>query len=106
MAEGPGEYVPQGAAVMPQIPAELGVHPLLLAVLHAVVFLDGSEDEVVDPDAACEALEYIAAYLQRLGGDDLRRMREDLQCLASYARQEGWPKQQVRFLKDFLDDFG
>ena len=33
------DEVPEGAAVFPEIPAELGVHPLLLAVLHAVVFL-------------------------------------------------------------------
>ena len=35
------DEVPEGAAVFPTIPAELGVHPLLLAVLHAVVFLEG-----------------------------------------------------------------
>ena len=29
--------VPEGAAVFPDIPAELGVNPLLLAVVHAVV---------------------------------------------------------------------
>ena len=28
------EEIPDGAAVFPQIPDELGVHPLLLAVLH------------------------------------------------------------------------
>src|SRR5438067_11782892 len=38
--------VPDGAAVFPLIPEELGVDPLLLAVLHAVVFFDGSEDGV------------------------------------------------------------
>ena len=33
----------------PLIPPELGVDPLLLAVLHATVFLAGSDEEVVDP---------------------------------------------------------
>ena len=37
------DETPDGAAVFPLIPAELGVHPLLLAVLHAYVFLDGSD---------------------------------------------------------------
>ena len=36
--------VPDGAAVFPTIPAELGVNPLLLAVLHATIFLAGSDD--------------------------------------------------------------
>jgi hypothetical protein len=98
--------VPEGAAVFPLIPAELGVNPLLLAVLHATVFLAGSEDEVVDPEAAQEALEYMAGYLQRLGGDALARTREDMACLIGYARQEKWPKQLIQSLKSFLDDFG
>lgn len=106
MAEEHLEFVPKGSAVMPQIPAELGVHPLLLAVLHAVIFLDGSDDEVVDPDAAVEALEYVAYYLQRLGGEDLRRVQEDMHALAGFARQEKWPKQHIRFFKEFLSNCG
>jgi hypothetical protein len=106
MADDAGESVPKGAAVLPQIPAELGVHPLLLAVVHAVIFLDGSDEEVVDPDAAVEALEYTAAYLQRLSGSELRRVQEDLQALAAFARQEKWPKQHIRFFKEFLSNFG
>ena len=33
--------VPDGAAVFPDIPLELNLHPLLLAVVHTVVFLAG-----------------------------------------------------------------
>jgi hypothetical protein len=98
--------VPEGAAVLPEIPGELNVHPLLLAVLHATVFLDGSEDEVVDPDAAAEAMEYMATYLQRLRGEELRRVKEDMQVLAAYARDQEWPKQHVRFFKEFLASYG
>jgi hypothetical protein len=100
------DEVPDGAALMPEIPAELNVHPLLLAVLHATVFLDGSEDEVVDPDAGAEAMEYMANYLQRLRGAELRRVQEDLQVLIAYARDQDWPKQQVRFFKEFLSSYG
>jgi hypothetical protein len=104
MADEP--QVPDGAAVFPLIPAELGVHPLLLVTLHAVVFLDGSAEEVVNGPAAAEAMEYLATYLQRLEGDDLRRIREDLKALSAYGREEEWPKQLTRFLKTFLADFG
>lgn len=100
------DEVPEGAAVFPRIPPELGVHPLLLAVLHSVVFLDGSDPSVVHEDAASEALEYIAGYLQRLDGPDLRRVREDLSALIALGREEKWPKEQVGFLKSFLADFG
>ena len=98
--------VPEGAAVFPLIPPELGVHPLLLAVLHAVVFLQGSEAAVVNPDAADEQLEYIAGYLQRLSGAELQRVREDLETLAGYAKEEGWDADAVQFVKDFLSNFG
>ncbi len=98
--------VPDDAAVMPEIPAELNVHPLLLAVLHTTIFLDGSGDEVVDPDAAAEALEYLATYLQRLRGAELRRVKEDMQVLAAYARDQDWPKPHIRFFKEFLTSFG
>ncbi len=106
MADDTPEQVPEGAAVFPLIPPELGVHPLLLAVLHAVVFLDGSDEAVVNPEAASEALEYLAGYLQRLDGPELRRLREDLKTLETFARHEKWPKQDVRFLKEFLTEFG
>jgi hypothetical protein len=97
--------VPEGAAVFPLIPPELGVHPLLLATLHSVVFLSGSDDALVHPDAAEEALHYVAGYLQRLQGRDRERLREDLACLTAFARQEEWPKQLVQFLKTFLNDY-
>lgn len=98
--------VPEGVAVFPLIPAELGAHPLLLALLHAVVFLDGSADNVIDSEAAAEALEYIATYLQRLDGPELQRVREDMNCLASYAKDQQWDRPEIRFLKEFLVDFG
>ncbi len=98
--------VPEGAAVFPLIPPELGVNPLLLAALHATVFLAGSDDTVVDAAAAEEALHYLAGYLQRLDGALLRQVREDMACLIAFAKQEKWPKQLVRVLQSFLQDFG
>ena len=68
--------VPEGAAVFPLIPPELGVNPLLLAVVHASVFLAGSDDNLVNPAAADEALGYLAAYLQRLTPEQQLRARE------------------------------
>ena len=97
---------PDGVAVFPLIPPELGVHPLVLAVLHAYVFLEGSDPEVLNPAAGEEAMNYLATYLQRLKGDELRRVKEDMATLAAFAKSEKWPKQQVRFLQDFLEENG
>jgi hypothetical protein len=98
--------VPEGAAVFPEIPVELGVDPLLLAAVHATVFLAGSTQDVVNRDAAEEALGFLAGYLHRLEGAQLRRVREDMACLTSYARQQKWPKQMIRALQTFLEDYG
>ena len=76
----PGE-VPEGAAVFPEIPADLGIDPLWLALLPAIVFLSGSDEQVVQPDAAEEALHGIVAYLHRLEERQLQRVREDMNCL-------------------------
>ena len=53
-----------------------------------------------------EAMNYLVEYLQRLKGDELRRMKEDMATLAGFAKSEKWPKQLVRFLQDFLKDNG
>ncbi len=98
--------VPEGAAVFPDIPAELGVNPLLLAVVHATVFLAGSDEQIVQPDAADEAVVAIAGYLQRLEGQQLRSVKEDMACLVTYARQQKWPRGLVQSLKTFLADLG
>jgi len=102
----PQRDVPEGAAVFPVIPAEVGIDPLLLAVLHAIVFLDGSEENIVNGHAAEEALDHLAGYLQRLTGAQLQRLREDVDCLAAFARHQGWPKAQARFVRDFLTTYG
>jgi hypothetical protein len=100
------EESPEGAAVFPLIPVELGVSPLLLAALHAYVFLEGSDAGVLNGSVAEEALEYLVGYLQRLQGEELRRVREDFQTLAAFAKSEKWPKQQIRFLQEFLKEHG
>jgi hypothetical protein len=100
----PTTETPEGAAVFPLIPEELGVHPLFLAVLHAYVFLEGTEEAVLNGAVAEEAMEYMLTYLQRLQGAELQRLREDLQTLVGFAKLEKWPKQQVRFLQDFLKE--
>src|SRR5689334_17436967 len=98
--------VPEGAALFPLIPDDLGVHPLLLATLHAVVFLDGSDVKVVNDAAALEALDGIAAYLQRLKGPDLKRLREDMECLLAFGKEAAWPGEIMLFFENFLTDFG
>jgi MoaD family protein len=98
--------IPEGAAVFPEIPAELGVSPLLLTSVHAMVFLAGSERQIVHPDAAEEVIQQMASYMQRLEGPDLRRVREDMAALEGYARKMKWPKGLILALRSLLTDLG
>lgn len=105
-ADGEGDEVPEGAATFPLIPEELGVDPLLLAVLHSTVFLLGSEEAVVDPAAADAVVGRLADYLSRLEGPRLRKAQEDMRCLVGFAKQEKWPRGEVQTLRTFLSDMG
>jgi hypothetical protein len=106
MADHSEDEIPEGAAVFPPIPPELGVHPMTLAVLHAIVFLAGSKAAIVQGAAAEEAVEMMAEYMRRLAGKRLKEVREDIDCIIRYARQQKWPKQFVRALQSFLFDCG
>ena len=75
-------------------------------MLHATVFFVGSTKDIVDPGAADEAIGRIETYLQRLQGDDLRRIEEDMTCLITYARSEKWDRGLIQALKTFLVDMG
>jgi hypothetical protein len=107
MAKPPdGEDVPEGAAVVPLIPENAGVNPLFLAVFHALVFLEGSSEEVVDPTAADEAVQYLTTYLQRLSADDLAKLKKDLDRLAEHARRQKWSPDQLKLIQDFFQHYG
>ena len=100
------EEVPEGAAVVPLIPEKAGVNPLFLAVFHALVFLEGSSEEIIDPAAADEAAQYLATYLQRLSSEELRQLKEDLKRLSDYARRQRWSADQQQLVDDFLEHYG
>jgi hypothetical protein len=97
------DEVPEGAALMPLIPPELGISPLFLAMIHSYIFFEGTDVALINEDVANENLEYLASYLQRLQGADLRKTEEDLTTLVGYAKQEKWPTDVVEFLQNFLE---
>ena len=41
-------------------------------------------------------------YLQRLQGPDLKRIREDMDALIAFGKQEAWPKEEMQFLQEFF----
>jgi hypothetical protein len=101
----PGSDGSQGL-VLPHVPEDLGIDPLLLALLHTTAFLDFSDDDTVEPEAANEALESVEQYVQRLSEDRLSAIQVDLDKLEEHASNAGWPEDMVDFVRDFLYNCG
>ncbi|GIW81067.1 MAG: hypothetical protein KatS3mg105_2874 [Gemmatales bacterium] len=96
----------EGVGVFPTIPPKVGADPLVLALLHALVFLEGSSDDIVERDAADEAVEQMAAYLRRLSPQQKADFQQSLQRLIEYARDEHWDDDQILYLKEFFENYG
>lgn len=92
--------------IMPLIPAELGIDPLLLALLHCTAFLDLASDDLVDPDAAGDVLENLEAYVKRLSRPRLAELQMQLDKLEEYAEEAGFAEELVDFIADFLYSCG
>jgi hypothetical protein len=91
---------------LPVVPPEVGVSPLLLALLHTAAFLDLSDDDVVNGPAACAVLDRIGLYLQDLEDDSLEQLADDLESLRKYAESQSWPSEAQEFLATFLQHCG
>lgn len=102
MPEDPG----QGLATLPEIPAELGLDPVLAALLHCAAFLDLSADDVVDAEAATEVLEHVGLYIQQLSPERQEQVGEQLERLRQHAEKAGWSDDAIDFVDDFLYSCG
>jgi hypothetical protein len=100
------KWVRKGAFVMPLIPPELEIDPLLAALLHAESFLELSDDDTVDPDWAIEAMEHTAHYLQRMTAKQAADCKGQLDQLVKLAKKKRWPKSFVEFAQGFLENLG
>ena len=92
--------------MMPSVPEALGIDPLLLALLHTTAFLDFSDDDTVEPEAANEALERVEQYVQRLPEERVSALQADLEKLEEHGTQAGWPEDMIDFVRDFLYNCG
>ena len=84
--------VPNGAAVFPLIPAELGVHPLLLAVLHAPSSSTAPTRAWSIPTPPGNRWNTSPAICKGLMRPCLAVVRWHPEAWQTFARQEKWPK--------------
>jgi hypothetical protein len=60
----------------------MNTFPLIRAVVEAIVFLDTSGEEVVDPDSAVSQLELIATSLKELSVDERKDFLKSVRDMA------------------------
>jgi hypothetical protein len=101
-----GEEAVDAQPLLPPIPEELGIDPLLLALLHTAAFLDLSDDESVDPELAGDVLEHVGMYAQRLPPERVQELEQQLEKLQAHAEQSGWPPELSEFVGQFLYNCG
>ncbi|MEB2310847.1 MAG: hypothetical protein OZ921_22050 [Sorangiineae bacterium] len=92
--------------MMPEVPEDVDVDPMLLALLHTAAFLDFSDDTLVHPDAAGDVLEHVGLYVQRLPPERLDDLGDQLEILAEHGAGAGWPPAMLEFVRDFLFNCG
>lgn len=100
------ESVESDGSMMPLIPDGLGIDPLIAALLHCAAFLDFSDDDVVDPQAAGDVLEHVGMYVQRLPPERLDEIQGQLDRLEDHAESAGWSEDMIEFARDFLYNCG
>lgn len=92
--------------IMPVVPAELGIDPILLSLLSCAAFLDLAGDDEVNAGAAGDVLENLEVYVKRLSPDRLVEIQSQLEKLEAWAEESGWPEELVDFIGDFLYSCG
>ncbi len=100
------EELGDAVALFPDVPEEMGIDPVLLGLLHCVVFLCGSNDEIVHPDGADLVMQQVMACCSRLSGARLAKIKEDMHVLTAWSKEQGHGKGAVEFLETFLDEMG
>ncbi len=91
---------------MPVVPEKLEVDPLLLAMLHLTALLDFADEDIVEPQVANEALEFVEMYMQRLSTEQLEEVQAQLDRIEEHAAEAGWPEELTDFVRDFLYNCG
>lgn len=101
----PGKWVRKSAFVTPLLPDDLHVDPYLAGLLQCVAFLELSDAEAVDPDAAVEVMENVTTYLARLPPKRVDELGRSLRRISEHGKQVGYPKQFIELVDDFQQSF-
>ena len=80
--------------------------PLTLALVEALVFLELSDEETVDPDSAIQVMEMIARCLQRLSGEQRAAFHQQLALIAGQEEDDELGRQRREYIKAIPEYLG
>jgi hypothetical protein len=78
---------------------------LMKALVDVVVFLALSDDDVLDPDAAIEQLEHVAATLKKMPAADRKQFLGFVATAAKHAQTSGHDE-RAEFLQELSEQLG
>jgi hypothetical protein len=87
-------------------PATPHADPLTLALVEALVFLELSDEETVDPDSAVRVMETIARCLQRLDGGQRAAFHQQLALIAGQEGHDELGRQRREYIKAIPEYLG
>ena len=79
---------------------------LIVAIANLAAFLELSDDDVVDPDAAVQQLEDLGATLKELHSAELRILCRSLSEYADEERERGASPERVGVLRGLAEHLG
>lgn len=91
---------------LPEVPENIEVDPVFLALLQLAHFLDNCDDAVLQADAAAVQLERVGLYIQRLDDEALDDLEAQLAELVEHAIAASWSVAQREWLSGFLEHCG
>jgi hypothetical protein len=100
------EWVESGAFHIPVLPTDLGVDPILAALLHMACFMEFSDEKAVNFDESITAMETMGYYFQFLTPDRRSDVGAQLKLVAEYAENQKWKGETIEFISDLLKNSG
>ena len=100
------KWVPVDVYHMPVLPPELGVDPILSALLHMACFMELSDERTVEFNESMVTLQVMGLYFQRLKPKQVKEITAQLKRVADYGKKQKWKKEALTFIRSLLKNAG
>lgn len=82
------------------------MNALANAVVHAMAFLEFSDDDVIDPDVAVQTMEVLTYDIQKCTAAEKAALKKALEAEHKAQKARKAPKEVLKFYKEFFAHVG